>query len=353
MSYVYLKVPDKKDLHYRIKWMQDNKTMSYNAGYEINVKGYNKKTGTITKTEEEMIAWYDNFVLQEPDKYYAYVYIDNVLEPIGEVYYYLEHDIHNMGILIQDQYRGKGYGYFALLELEKIAFQKNGIHELSDFIPMERIGAINIFKKAGFVPTNVKQKELKFGKECISEQLLLTKEMYDRRKVKKMDEIVFQSEHINYIKVSDKYIKDYLKMMNNPKIRKLLSANDKVFTYEDELNWVKSSREKIQFSMIDKESKKFIGNIGLMDVTDKGAEMGITITEEFQNKHYGSEAIEAIVQYGFETLGLEEINLIVFSHNERAIHCYQKLGFVVEKVEKNVARIDNRDVDDIYMKRSK
>ena len=58
-----------------------------------------------------------------------------------------------MGIVIQDKYRGNGYSYKALFELEKVAFEKNKINELSDFIPKERIGAIKSFEKAGFIMT--------------------------------------------------------------------------------------------------------------------------------------------------------------------------------------------------------
>lgn len=178
MPNIYLKVPYIEDLHYRQEWMKDPKTMSYNAGYDIDLKGYDKETGTITKTDEEMITWYNNWVNKEPDKYFAYVYSYDTNEPIGEVYYYLDNDIHSMGILIQDKYRGKGYSYSALLELEKIAFEKNNISELSDIIPLDRIGAINTFKKAGFKHTDLEQKELVFGKESIARQLIITKEIY-------------------------------------------------------------------------------------------------------------------------------------------------------------------------------
>lgn len=50
-----------------------------------------------------------------------------------------------MGILIQNKYRGKGYSTQALLELGKIAFEKNNISELSDFIPIDRIIATFFF----------------------------------------------------------------------------------------------------------------------------------------------------------------------------------------------------------------
>ena len=60
MSNIYLKVPSIDELYYRQEWMKDSKTMSYNAGFDVDLKGYDKKTGTITKTDKEMVSWYNN-----------------------------------------------------------------------------------------------------------------------------------------------------------------------------------------------------------------------------------------------------------------------------------------------------
>ena len=181
MTKVYLQIPNIDELHYRQKWMNDAKTMEYNAGYDMSLKGYNYNTGTITKTSEEMIEWYNKWVNKEPDKYFAYIYVDEINEPVGEIYYYLNDNIHDMGIVIASPYRGKGYSYQALLELEKIAFEKNKINELSDFIPMDRIGAITTFKKAGFIHTDLIRSEIKFNKQIESRQLLITRDMYEKR----------------------------------------------------------------------------------------------------------------------------------------------------------------------------
>ena len=179
MEKVYLKVSNIEELHYRQEWMKDLKTMVYNAGYDMELKGYDKESGTITKSDEEMLNWFNNWINKEPDKYFTYIYDNNIDEPIGEVYYYLDNDIHSMGIVIQDKYRGKGYSYKALLELEKITFEKNKISELSDIVPLDRIVAINVFKKAGFIHTDLEKKENVFGKEIIAKQLLITKKMYE------------------------------------------------------------------------------------------------------------------------------------------------------------------------------
>ena len=183
MSNIYLKVPSIDELYYRQKWMRDSKTMSYNAGFDIDLKGYDKETGTITKTDDEMINWYNNWISKEPDKYFAYIFDKEIDEPIGEVYYYPDGDIHSIGILIQDKYRGRGYSYNALLELEKVAFENNDINELFDMVPLDRIGAIKVFKKAGFIHTDKEKIEKVFDKDTVVKQLLITKEMYFDNKV--------------------------------------------------------------------------------------------------------------------------------------------------------------------------
>lgn len=182
MKRVFLVVPNKEDLKYRQKWMNDPKTMSYNAGFDLNLKDYNKETGTISKTDEEMLIWYDKWINKEPDRYFAYIHSVDENEPIGEIYYYPDGDVHSMGILISDKFRGKGYSYLALLELEQVAFEKNNISELSDMIPLDRIGAIKSFKKAGFVHTDKEHIEKVFDKDTVVKQLLITKEMYFNNK---------------------------------------------------------------------------------------------------------------------------------------------------------------------------
>ncbi len=182
MKRVFLVVPTINDLKYRQKWINDPKTMSYNVGFDLDLKGYDKETGTITKTDKEMLEWYYKWVNKEPDRYYAYIYSIDEEEPIGEAYYYPDGDIHSMGILISDKFRGKGYSCLALMELEQVAFEKNGISELSDMVPLDRIYAIKSFKTAGFVHTDKEHIEKVFDKDTIVKELLITKEMYFNNK---------------------------------------------------------------------------------------------------------------------------------------------------------------------------
>ena len=63
MKNIKLVVPSIEEIKYRKEWMKDPKTMSYNAGYDLDVKGYDKLTGIINKTDEEMIEWYNKWMV--------------------------------------------------------------------------------------------------------------------------------------------------------------------------------------------------------------------------------------------------------------------------------------------------
>ena len=142
---------------------------------------------------------------------------------------------------------------------------------------------------------------------------------------------VFESENIYYIKLNKTLIEEYLKMVNDSEVSNKISHNPKTITYEEELNWINIYLENnaLIFSMIEKKTDEFIGNIEIMHIDDnKIGEIGICITATKQNQHYGTEAMQAIMKYGYEEIGLKGIELNVYKTNPRAIHCYEKVGFV-------------------------
>jgi len=61
---------------------------------------------------------------------------------------------------------------------------------------------------------------------------------------------------------------------------------------------------------------------------DRTAEVGIVIGEkEYWDQGYGTEALQLLLEYGFNLLNLHNITLGVYSYNKRAQASYQKLGF--------------------------
>lgn len=154
-------------------------------------------------------------------------------------------------------------------------------------------------------------------------------------------DVVFESDNILYVKLSENLIDDYLEMVNNPDIAKMITKKVRIFTYEQELEWIKEKLDENAciFSMIEKTTDEYIGNIEIMNINNNSGEIGICITASKQNKHYGTEAMKRIVEYGYSTLNLDCLELNVYSTNPRAIHCYEKVGFLnvgVGKIEDDI-----------------
>jgi RimJ/RimL family protein N-acetyltransferase len=62
----------------------------------------------------------------------------------------------------------------------------------------------------------------------------------------------------------------------------------------------------------------------------RNSHISLDILAAYQNKGYGTEAINWILQWGFQMAGLHRIGIETFSYNEGAQRLYQKLGFVLE-----------------------
>ena len=150
-----------------------------------------------------------------------------------------------------------------------------------------------------------------------------------------------ETANVAFSPVSLSFVQDYLGMLNDPDVSMWLGSRSVKFTVESEIEWVgkKLAEESPVWSMIEKKSGEFIGNIELMDVDAQTAELGIVITANKQDKGYGSEAIKATLAYGFGVMGLEKIVLKVYPDNARAIHVYEKCGF----------REYDRNNDDVFM----
>lgn len=76
-----------------------------------------------------------------------------------------------------------------------------------------------------------------------------------------------------------------------------------------------------------------IGNCGFhnVDLHNRSGEVGILIGEKaFWNQGHGTKVMRMLLKHGFNTLNLHRIYLHVFDTNPRAVHVYEKIGFVYE-----------------------
>jgi RimJ/RimL family protein N-acetyltransferase len=76
-----------------------------------------------------------------------------------------------------------------------------------------------------------------------------------------------------------------------------------------------------------------VGTTGLhgIDHVNGSAEFGIAIGEKDEwGKGYGTDALQAICDFGFGELRLERIGLLVYEGNARGRRAYEKAGFTME-----------------------
>jgi diamine N-acetyltransferase len=76
-----------------------------------------------------------------------------------------------------------------------------------------------------------------------------------------------------------------------------------------------------------------IGGTGFhfLDKRNRSAECGLFIgAKKYWNKGYGSDILLTLLRYGFGTLNFNRVQLRVMEYNRRAIHLYEKIGFVRE-----------------------
>jgi RimJ/RimL family protein N-acetyltransferase len=97
---------------------------------------------------------------------------------------------------------------------------------------------------------------------------------------------------------------------------------------------------------------KLIGYCQLMWVqaNHRHAWISIGIGEaDYRGKGYGTDAMRVLVGYAFRELDLHRITLSVYSYNQRAIRCYEKVGFVREVVQRAALYRDGQRFDSIIM----
>ena len=142
--------------------------------------------------------------------------------------------------------------------------------------------------------------------------------------------VIFESEHILYAEPSFDLIPDYMEMVNDIEhVARFIGERREPYTEEEERSYMQSKidQKATMFSMLEKDTHQFIGNIEFMNRKGDEAEWGIVMTHKMQDRGYGTEALKRSVEYGFGELGLRRIYLAVYANNPRAIHVYEKCGF--------------------------
>ena len=94
----------------------------------------------------------------------------------------------------------------------------------------------------------------------------------------------------------------------------------------------KRDTSRVDFCMQLRETGKVIGTCGFthLKLEQRVGEIGYCVSREYQREGYASEAVEALVKFGFENLDLARIEARVVTENEPSAALLRKLEFTLD-----------------------
>lgn len=145
------------------------------------------------------------------------------------------------------------------------------------------------------------------------------------------------------VKIGDYFIQDFTlkdapsiaEYADNPKIAaNLRDLFPQPYTLANAEFFISSLLENsLQTNFAIADSEKAIGSIGLMlneDIHRFTAELGYWLAEPFWGEGIMTQAVQAIVDIGFNDFGLYRIYAEPFEHNTASIKVLEKAGFTFE-----------------------
>jgi RimJ/RimL family protein N-acetyltransferase len=133
-------------------------------------------------------------------------------------------------------------------------------------------------------------------------------------------------------------IPKFVEWLNDPDVRRYLLMNLPISLANEE-GWfesmLKRPAEEQPFAIEVRAGHGWhlIGNCGFFEIDwrNRSCEVGIFIGDKsYWNKGFGTETMQMLLRFGFETLNLNRIYLRVDEDNLGGIRAYEKAGFIHE-----------------------
>jgi len=139
-------------------------------------------------------------------------------------------------------------------------------------------------------------------------------------------------------KPNKKDVNDLVEGLNNLKVSKNISTVPHPYRKKDATWWInhcnekKKKKESYPFEIELKEEKKLVGACGLhaYDKFKESIEIGYWINENYWRKGIITEAAIAVINFAFEKLKINRIELDAYKENVASNAVAKKLGFTYE-----------------------
>ena len=100
----------------------------------------------------------------------------------------------------------------------------------------------------------------------------------------------------------------------------------------------------VQFSVLEREGERLVGDVGISPADGEAGvlKVGYTIAPEAQGRGYATEAIGALIDYAFRTLGADVIRAYASADNLPSIRVAEKVGMRL------IERFEHREGDETW-----
>lgn len=105
-----------------------------------------------------------------------------------------------------------------------------------------------------------------------------------------------------------------------------------------------------RWAIVDNESNRCIGQIAfyLVDLKNHFAEIEYCIATDYQNRGLMTEAVKAVIKFGFEEIGLHKIQISTKEINAPSKRVIEKSGFTYEGTQRDYFYYDGKYIDRLY-----
>lgn len=157
-----------------------------------------------------------------------------------------------------------------------------------------------------------------------------------------------ETERLILKEINETHVEDILRIRSNELINRYVIRNSPKTNYEalDFILTIKKNTENnktVYLGVSYKNESNIIGTICLWNFSEdrKTAEVGYELLPDYHRKGIMSEALEAVLNYGFNELNLQEIIAITNKDNESSKALLLKYNFVLEEDKKDKDFPDN------------
>jgi len=150
---------------------------------------------------------------------------------------------------------------------------------------------------------------------------------------------VLETERLIFREIVLKDVQAVLKIYGDPKAAEYdwfspIETEEKARTFIEHFNKEFEAQQEITWGIVRKEDGALIGCCCLGDFEEdaRRSEIGYVLMRSEWNKGYTTEAVKALVTFGFETMNLNRIEAFVTPGNNASIRVLKKSGFLEEGI---------------------